>query len=107
MVAEIIARTADLALAAGWYRRLAALARRSGVRLGPGGMPGGGELPGRHAALWLGRGVEFFCYHRDRPGSVALRKSCWKSTGPTWTGTRRHDPIGLMIDPQHLEPLAR
>jgi hypothetical protein len=32
-------------------------------------------------------GMEFFCYHRDRPGSVTLRESCWKSTGPTWTGT--------------------
>jgi hypothetical protein len=33
-------------------------------------------------------GMEFFCYHRDRPSSVALRDELLESIGPTWTDTR-------------------
>jgi uncharacterized protein len=30
--------------------------------------------PGRYGTSWQIRGMEFFCYHRDRPGSMALRE---------------------------------
>ena len=33
--------------------------------------------------------MEFFCYHRDRPGSLGLRDELLEDTGPTWTGMRR------------------
>ncbi|MFC7468976.1 hypothetical protein ACFQVA_17760 [Actinomadura keratinilytica] len=39
--------------------------------------------PGRSLAM------DFLCYHRDRPGSLPCASNSRRSTGRTWTGTRR------------------